>query len=288
MSHVTESIKVIRDELTSTAKQLHPDSNALRWIDPLRAACREYLTAVENRPADSAADFETALAQLRSAFYFAALEAAERYQLEPARGLADEMAASGDMSPLAGAHSMAELSLPIGPIALLDSGERQPSGGRVEHARALPSDDKCEGDVDPPALEALTDSDGRETQPERERFAKNPFLCNAAFYAQAFARIRTSCDTEPYKAVLDAIDLLEVAIRDRVSRELGIDAREIACQQLVGDLHDLQALSDRSVSTYEHLMSMRSSLTHGGKMVSFRAALDVIDHSESLVGLLTP
>lgn len=46
--YVTESIKAIREQLTLTAQQLHPDSEARSWVEKLRAACREYLTAVES------------------------------------------------------------------------------------------------------------------------------------------------------------------------------------------------------------------------------------------------
>lgn len=97
-SYVTESIKTIRDELTSTLRQLDPDSAARPWVEQLRAACREFLTEVESRGDEEALmhDFEVALAQLRSAFLTVANHAAAYYRIPAARELADEMAANPD------------------------------------------------------------------------------------------------------------------------------------------------------------------------------------------------
>lgn len=97
--YVTESIKAIREELTSTLQQLQPDSAARSWVEKLRAACREYLTAVQSSGLASVdqADFEPALAQLRSSFFIVANHAAAYYRLAAARELAAEMAANRDV-----------------------------------------------------------------------------------------------------------------------------------------------------------------------------------------------
>ncbi len=104
--YVTESIKAIREQLTRTLQQLPPDSEARSWVEKLRAACREYLTAVESENAD-ATEFEPAIAQLRAAFFEVANHAAAYYRLPAARELATEMASNRDVPVSDAGDSMA-------------------------------------------------------------------------------------------------------------------------------------------------------------------------------------
>jgi hypothetical protein len=98
MPYVTQSIKEIRTALTKTLEQLDPDSEARSWVEQLRAACREYLTAVQSygHTEINPSDFEPAPAQLRAAFLLVANHAAAYYRLPSARELADEMVANPD------------------------------------------------------------------------------------------------------------------------------------------------------------------------------------------------
>lgn len=94
MPYVIESIKTIRTELTTALTHLSPDSEAAPWVEKLRAACREFLTAVEsNHGAElPLEEFQPALAQLRAAFQQVTNHAAAYYRIPAARDLADDMA----------------------------------------------------------------------------------------------------------------------------------------------------------------------------------------------------
>jgi hypothetical protein len=136
MSHVTESVKEIRAELTETLKKLDPDSAAREWVETLRAACREYLSAVERSAGVPTVDFEPALRQLRSAFYSAACHAAKTYNLAAAEELAEEMAAHGDISKRAAEAkptlvSTADLTTATGSPKAPDQWEPELLRGRI-------------------------------------------------------------------------------------------------------------------------------------------------------------
>lgn len=98
MPYVTQSIKDVRDELSSTLRRLGPDAEARVWLEKLRTACREFLTAVESdQYADAEwADYQPALVQLRAAFREVTNHVAAVYRLPAARELADEMARNPD------------------------------------------------------------------------------------------------------------------------------------------------------------------------------------------------
>jgi hypothetical protein len=91
--YVTESIKDIRQDLTTTLKELGPDAGATSRLETLRRACREYLDAAASHggPGAQALDFGPALADLRTAFRTVAAEFADRYDLSAARELVEEI-----------------------------------------------------------------------------------------------------------------------------------------------------------------------------------------------------
>ena len=91
--YVTDSIKDIREHLTTTLKELGPDAAASSHLEILRRACREYLDAAESngRPGEDALDFGPALAELRTAFRTVAAEFGDQYDLPAARELVEEI-----------------------------------------------------------------------------------------------------------------------------------------------------------------------------------------------------
>ena len=99
--YVTESVESIREELTTTLKALPPDAAAAPRLETLRKACREYLDAVAStheESATTAADFASALSQLRASFYEIAEWVGERYGLPSAIELAADMRAADEFA----------------------------------------------------------------------------------------------------------------------------------------------------------------------------------------------
>ena len=99
--YVTESIESIREELTTTLKALPPDAAAAPRLETLRKACREYLDAVgsaDEPSAEAAADFASALSQLRASFYEVADWVGEHYEVPAASELAADMRAADEFA----------------------------------------------------------------------------------------------------------------------------------------------------------------------------------------------
>jgi hypothetical protein len=96
--YVVQSINEIRLVLTETLTRLGPDSDARQWVEQMRAACREFLTEVEQVQRDPAerADFSLALAQLREMFLAVAEHVATKYGLVEAQELARAMRAADE------------------------------------------------------------------------------------------------------------------------------------------------------------------------------------------------
>ncbi len=149
--YVTESIKAIREQLTQTLQNLDPDSEARVWVEKLRAACREYLTAVEARAHD-ASEFEPAIAQLRAAFYEVANHAAAYYRIPAARELANEMAGNRNVAGASASELPGSELGPLGTVLHPDAADPEPVTtlepsllkGRVYPYHYLPAVDTTE------------------------------------------------------------------------------------------------------------------------------------------------
>jgi hypothetical protein len=98
MAYITQSVKDVREALTEALGKLGPNAEARVWLEKLRAACREFLTAAESEQYANAewVEFQPALVQPRSAFREVANHVAAYYRLPAARELADEMARNSD------------------------------------------------------------------------------------------------------------------------------------------------------------------------------------------------